>query len=48
MDDDFGGRIPGVALVTLAVILITEFSLRFWDSGSRWQYLRHHWIDVVA
>src|SRR5260370_20169845 len=47
-DDDFGGRIPGVALVTLAVILITQVSLRFWVSGNTWPYLRHPLIDVVC
>jgi voltage-gated potassium channel len=47
-DDDFGGTVPSAVLYGLAVILLLEFAVRFWDSPNRRSYLRRHWMDVVA
>jgi voltage-gated potassium channel len=37
-----------VATEVLAGIFVIEFSLRFYDSSSRWTYLRNHWLDIVT
>lgn len=47
-DDDLGGRIPTVLIVSLAVILLAEFVARCWDAPSRWYYARSHWMDLVS
>jgi voltage-gated potassium channel len=36
------------ALLFLAVVFLTEFSVRFADAPSRVLYLRQHWIDLVS
>ena len=35
-----------ICWVAFAVIFLTEFSARCWDSPSRRHYLRSHWLDL--
>src|SRR6266567_6049511 len=37
-----------VALYAIAVLFVVEFSVRLYDSPSRLQYLRRHWLDIVT
>jgi voltage-gated potassium channel len=50
MEDEL---VPGIntgTIVVLAVALLflTEFSVRLWDAPSRLHYLRGHWLDLVT
>ena len=36
------------AIYVVAAIFIFEFSVRFYDSPSRVEYLRKHWLDIVT
>jgi voltage-gated potassium channel len=34
--------------IVITLLFVAEFAGRFWASGARVRYLRHHWIDLVA
>jgi voltage-gated potassium channel len=46
--EDEGRQLPPFVLGAFAVIFLTEFAARCWDSESRLRYLRGHWLDLVS
>lgn len=40
--------LTSIAVVSISVIFLLEFSVRFYDSPSRLAYLKRHWLDLVS
>ena len=45
---DEGHGAPTFIIGALAVLFLTEFGVRWWDTPSRRLYLRGHWLDLVS
>jgi voltage-gated potassium channel len=37
-----------IAVLAIASVFLFEFSVRFYDSPSRLDYLRRHWLDLIS
>jgi len=46
--DEGVSALAGAAVAVLAIVFAAEFLVRFWDSASRLDYLKGHWIDLVT
>jgi voltage-gated potassium channel len=45
-DETHGATVPLV--IVLSAVFLTEFVVRCWDSTSRGDYVRSHWVDLIC